>query len=494
MSLACLHSKFSFSREEIALAAFLFIYPSFLLFSSLVFPLWLRYGLHWQAFCVSALVSVSVVAVSPASIRLFFQWFVSSKIRWVFFSSLLWLAIMFVSHDVEGRHLSGILSGLMATLFLPFLAFISMRSRICRFFRPFSLLILMCICAESVFLSLYAWFGFGMNDSFFLSMNEFPRLFMNIRDGGSFALVAIFLGLYGLIDSRSDECSSTSGVPDRAKISSLPVALSLLFSRICLIASFYFVFLTGSRGVLVSTVLAVVVARFCKAMSRNKWVVVQVELFVSMFLGMLLKLLFSLLSPGTSGYAEVLRDTGSGGRLIIWSSWIESFVQDSNSWLFGKGFNFAPTDFLPPGDWPVNPHNLYLQLSIEGGLLGVVFGLWLVHLLIKYVRSINISLEINVVLALFLGGFYCFVAGVLDWPSGAWSASLIFVLLSRYCPGLDLRECDSERINGPGRLLSGMSDSTMVAIGGVVLFFYSTAFVVFIELRQYDLFPFVLGN
>ena len=134
--------------------------------------------------------------------------------------------------------------------------------------------------------------------------------------------------------------------------------------------------------------------------------------------------------------ASVVEASSSGVRLVevdqsrlqMWFFWLKSIYLDPQDWLLGKGFNYFPSDILPTGYWVKNVHNLYVQLLVDSGLLGVVTVLISLFFASKFLKSIlhqNHYLAASMCFGLSLFFVYSAVSAIIDWPSGCWIAFFV---------------------------------------------------------------------
>ena len=118
------------TSEDIAARIYLFVYPTCLLFSSGYFPFWQRYGFRWQVLCISPLICMALIIVSPAAWYRFCLWFKKSCFIWLSPAAIVWLIIMGMMHGWSGSNLEGLLSGFYLLMVSPFVVYTMILSRL----------------------------------------------------------------------------------------------------------------------------------------------------------------------------------------------------------------------------------------------------------------------------------------------------------------------------------------------------------------------------
>jgi O-antigen ligase len=142
------------------------------------------------------------------------------------------------------------------------------------------------------------------------------------------------------------------------------------------------ILLTGSRGNLAG--LLVIFTTFLIAMPKKRILIVAMFLPLLAMVLLLPELFINRLSES---YA-----TGGSGRLNIWSTGFEAF---KHYWSFGAGLNNFPiaydqfVDVYTFQGFTRAPHNIYLGVVVELGLLGLVIVGYAIY---KHISLINISL------------------------------------------------------------------------------------------------------
>jgi len=94
-----------------------------------------------------------------------------------------------------------------------------------------------------------------------------------------------------------------------------------------------------------------------------------------------------------------------------------------HDWFLGKEFNYVPSDTLPPGRWLSNVHNLYVQILVDSGLLGILMVSIFLILAFKYLSPIlhqNSYFSASMCFGLSLFFVYSAVSAIIDCPSGCW--------------------------------------------------------------------------
>jgi exopolysaccharide production protein ExoQ len=177
---------------------------------------------------------------------------------------------------------------------------------------------------------------------------------------------------------------------------------------------------SGAAGLaLLVGIVVFPIARSVPAFSRvvGLWAMI-IVIAISPFFGTLSKLVL-----GTA-FHKALEGAHSSDRVDIWLSF-EAMVQ--KKWLFGNGFgsslnlqNAAVAQLIPPDLVTLlgasHPHNAFLQLWVELGLVGAAFAIVLTILMFRAVGKATPALQP------FLLTWIAVVAGVSLVSHGAWQA------------------------------------------------------------------------
>ena len=196
---------------------------------------------------------------------------------------------------------------------------------------------------------------------------------------------------------------------------------------VLLVPGYLLALLTSSRGVYVSVAFAFLLVRIFRLMRRNAWVGFFLINVISTVLAFLLRLMMGASYVEASGSAVRLVEVDQS-RLQMWFAWFKSISQHPYDWLLGKGFNFVPLETLPPGQWPSNVHNLYLQILVDSGLLGVLIVSISAIAAIKFLLPIlRQSSHMTAITCFGLSLFFVYstVSAIIDWPSGCWIAFFV---------------------------------------------------------------------
>ena len=127
--------------------------------------------------------------------------------------------------------------------------------------------------------------------------------------------------------------------------------------------------ITSGRGVFVSVLIGILVARLSGSFSSGPWLRLLAAVLTGLTGAFVLQFFFSDWENATHVVSRSIQGEEPGsGRLFLWEAWLKSFVFEPGSWLSGRGFNFVPDDLLRPSS-PANPHNLYLSCWLMAVLL-----------------------------------------------------------------------------------------------------------------------------
>lgn len=427
---------------RISVLFFLFSFPLFLLFSFDVFPFWLRFGLRWQVLCVSGLLSASVLLLRRDFWDSFARWLISSPFVWVTPLLLVWLVVLGFRYGFTGFQSDSITAMSYLAILLPFACFVIRRWVSIFMVRALVLVLIMVVFLESIFLNLYRLVGVGWSQSFIISQIDLPRLFLNTRDGNAVALALGCLS-FGLL-VRAISSGLDNGVC--LLFPSGLFRLRLFAARSCgiviplcgLIVVWMNCFLTEGRALLVAMLLPLLVMRLLHLIPSFVWKRLCFMYMCSMSLAIvfdgLLSLLLALLlgvegGPGGGFYTGLIGiDSGDAGRWALWSSWLRSGLESSI--VFGHGLGFEPADYLPPGSWPSDPHNIFISIIADSGLLG--FGIITASVFggIRDLSRLRILREPVFVFSLIAFLVFSSFSAVYGWSSGVWSTLVVLILAS----------------------------------------------------------------
>ena len=415
--------RYLFARaEDVSAACLLLIYPIALLATVWIYPVWERYGIRFQVLCNSALVAMAVVLCSADAFKRFSIWFCRSRFIYLVPLWLSWLIVMGFIHGFSASQMNGqgLLSGILLALVFPFVCYIftSIKSRWILIAVP--VLIAFTVFCECLFLSMYTSIGVGHNDHFTFFGDEIPRVFLNTRDGGSWAVALSIYVFYLWL-----RLSSRLGVIQLSLWENAGVCLAL-------VPACYLALITSARGIVVSIAMAVLLS-FLSGEVRLRKILEFVYLnLLSLSVAQLCLSLFRLSIASSYQLHERLVQ-GDSARFQLIQSWLASFQADRFAWFWGKGFNYYPRNFLPEGSsWPTNVHNLYVQFIVDTGALGLMVAVLSVWIILRGVRSMKIfdSSLARPMFVYALAAFFVYSAtsALLVWPSGMWISMLLLLI------------------------------------------------------------------
>ena len=407
--------------EDLSAACLLLIYPIAVLATVWIYPVWERYGIRFQVLCNSALVAMAVILCSADALKRFSRWFWHSKFIYLLPVWITWLLLMGFTHgfSASNMHGQGLFSGALLALASPFVyyVFASIRSRWILLTVP--VLLLVVVFSECLFLSVYTAMGVGHNDSFTFFGDEIPRVFLNTRDGGSWAVALSIYAFYLWLKLSSRFDGIKMSLQENAVVC------------VALIPVYYLALITSARGVVVSIAMAALlsllsnVVRFrelLKFISLNLFSLAVAQLCLSLF----------RLSIASSYQLHQRLAQGDSARLHMIQSWLASFQADRWAWYLGKGFNHYPWNFLPEGDWPTNVHNLYVQFIVDAGAVGLVVAALSAWIILRGIHSAtrSVSSLVRPVLVYASAAFFVYSAtsALLFWPSGVWISMLLLII------------------------------------------------------------------
>ncbi len=398
--------------EDVSAACLLLIYPTALLATCWVYPTWERYGIRFQVLCNSTLLAMAIVICSRSALNRFVVWFRHSIFiyllpLWLFGLSLMGWRHGFGFSDAHGQ---GLISGFLGALCVPFICYAMSSVRSFWVFKVLGLVIVAINSIECIFLGLYSYYGINFNASFTLRGEEFSRIFLNTRDGGAWSVLLI--GYVFVLWSNAYH---------RLPCLVMTVRGILKYS-VLLVPAYLLSLLTSSRALFVSVAFALLAVRFSRLMRGSSWVAFFLINAIATVFAFVLRLMIGASVAEASNSAVRLLEVDHA-RLQMWSAWLKSLTLHPHDWFLGMGFNYVPADTLPPGRWLTNVHNLYLQLLVDSGLLGVITVLisifFVFRLLLPILRQSKfLSSSICFCLSLFF--VYSAVSAIIYWSSGCW--------------------------------------------------------------------------
>ena len=461
-----------------------FSFPLGLLSSCYFYPFWERLGFEWNLVLVSGLALMAFVLLVPSLRSDVYNIMSDSGLKSL--SELLFIVftLLFVC-NISLVSLPGYFSGLICIIMFPFL-FVFSRSR--GMFSYSSLLLCVCLCiifVENILLSSSLLMGFGLNDSFVFG-DVFPRVFVNTRDGNFFSLVLFSLVFHELFCHKL-----YPGLGRNAVIISRPgTGLGLLFSIrsnmflcFCYACVFYNCFITHGRSLMLSIIIGIILVIVrCRSQVSLRRLVSPIGFSC---LGAALSYwLFSAVSSsyGNVEVASSLFRGGTGGRFVIWRGWLNSFL-DGN-WIIGRGFDHFPASYLPEEIMnSMNVHNLYLQILVDMGLVGVVVSLIIVFKSYRWLCTTCLDRDPFCIFVLSAFGVQFFLAAPLQWPAAVWGINILFMLCCDR--GLRLRESSSIFLGKTLTIASRSNIGLVVNVPNSFLILMIAVFMIFCAMSIY---------
>lgn len=150
------------------------------------------------------------------------------------------------------------------------------------------------------------------------------------------------------------------------------------------LVSGYFLLITLSRGVVFSLIITLVLIAIIKEWGNIKFVLASCMLPIALSIGWILLQTFGSTNVENVNFSTIQRFLllNSSDRISVWTSLFDGFKNSSLfSVLFGNGFQSGSSvgakfyfGIEPDSNNLIfkNPHNMFLQLLIECGILGII--------------------------------------------------------------------------------------------------------------------------
>ena len=184
-----------FRLDDLVVIGCFLLYLGVLVGTAGVFPYFERFPIRWQYLYLISIIPLSVLLLSQAHFFRFLDWFFGSVAWKLFLSGCLWLVVPALVHGFSAFNIVGFLSAFLFLVFVftfwPFL--VCSRVSVLRIALSVSCVGLLWL--ENIFLSAYVVRGYPFNLTY-LSLDNLPRLFMNVRHGNSLALACIAFSFY----------------------------------------------------------------------------------------------------------------------------------------------------------------------------------------------------------------------------------------------------------------------------------------------------------
>ena len=208
--------------------------------------------------------------------------------------------------------------------------------------------------------------GFALYSSIFIAL--ISSLFSSFFHGGR-----MYIEIYSLMDPN--DFSSGLAIAFALCLIELLKKKKIILNAVCLLIVLGIVYLSGSRGGLL-TMMCIIFVWILSIKGRAKYIVL-----TSIFVSAAAFLICAEMGIGPSQISRfsvsALISGGGTGRSEIWKAAMEYFVTQSPlRMMFGNGLgSFADTvNYVAPGnDFTYESHNMYINTLIEGGVSGLAF-------------------------------------------------------------------------------------------------------------------------
>ena len=419
--------------------------PSFVCYLLLpVFPGWLIfcpfltsdpgeiYGLSWYVLlALGSVFTVSFLFDDECFRQLF--GLLSKQQFFLIFSALIgWILLMGVAHGFQIQNLTGVLSGLCFVLMLPCLV-IASRSM------PSGFPVIVCLwCGAVMFAENYFLLGHIREDVALSSLpiydfnviplKQLPRIFGNVRDGNSIAILTIASGLCVFSKAASKTWSSLL----KQNGSGVFCLISLILAVFSASMGFFHGLITAGRGVFFAVVVGIVCSCIAVFVHRHMWRNLWLNISFLIVSSLLALASYKLCLGGepvatvANRFNTVISSQAASPRLLMWSQAVEHRL--GTHLVLGEGFNFHLDPIV--GSQAMNPHNLLVMLFLYAGLSGLIVFFILLFAVMKFFVRQKLSQGFDG--ALFASaamGSYLMVHSVLSWSAGCWAACISLMLV-----------------------------------------------------------------
>ena len=404
----------SLTSLNVAVFAYL-VLPAASIFCAPFFTVGLqRFGMRWHVLLVSCLITFSIVVLTDEFWCFLKRLFASSSLRIVSVSCLFWIFILLAVHGWVPQQMS-LLSGIIFALMLPVCLFIASQQINKPAFLCASVAVLTLIVSlENLFLIAHKISNISFA-TIYLNQIGPLRFFLNPRDGNFLALIQFQIVCLCCVAHRR--------LPQFFYLRSPRIRLFVLalFSQ-----AFFNGWFTGGRALLLSLMLAFCVLLFSARQSLEARTLAVISFF-SGFIAWLasesINLVVSKIHGG--GLIPNFVERGSGGRFEIWSGWVQSWFD--HSVVFGHGLGFLPGSGTY-GNF--TPHNLFIQLFADSGMLGIAFFSILIYFIFSGLLRFSSEYSLLLQLAVIPFTVFSLFGAFLFWPSGVWSFGLLILVVS----------------------------------------------------------------
>lgn len=404
-----------------------------------IFPIWLIlspflivdpgeiYGASWHVLLALGSAFTLFFLFDDKSFVHIFRLIGKQRFRFIFSALIGWLLLMGVAHGFGVQNLTGVLSGLCFVLMLPCLAITSRAIPSC-----FSALVcLWCgsvVLMENYFLLDHIREGVALSslpiyDFNGIPLQQLPRIFRNVRDGNSIAILSIISGLCLFPKAASKSWSSTHSQNGSRTF----WLISLIVAIFSASMGFFHGLITAGRGVFLAVAVGIVclgVAAFVHGkMWRKLWLNISF-LTVSFLLALASYKLYlggEPVAKVANRFNAVISSQEASPRLLMWTQAIQHRLSTHS--VLGEGFNF----YLDPivGNHVMNPHNILVMLFLYAGLSGLTIFFFLLCGIMQFLMRHKSSDGFDS--ALFASaamGSYLMVHSVLSWSAGCWAVCI----------------------------------------------------------------------
>ncbi|WP_413324604.1 O-antigen ligase family protein [Synechococcus sp. MIT S9503] len=398
------------------LASWIYVFAPFITF--LVSPFCLigvsRFGVQWHVLLVSCLIAASFIALTNDFWSFIKSLFARLAPKVIFASCLLWLSVLVTVHGWSPQQMS-ILSGIVFALMLPVCLFIACRlpnKAALLYSSVFVLSVL--VVSENIFLIVHKLSNIPFASIYLNQLGPF-RLFLNPRDGNFIALIQFQLVCLCCLAARH--------VSQFFNLNNYRIRLLVLvlFSQ-----AFFNAWFTGGRALLVSLLLGLCVLLLSARRSLEARLLAVITFFsglISWMVSESISLLAFKMHGG--GLVPDFVERGSGGRFEIWAAWVRSWLD--TSLVFGHGLGFLPSSGT---NGNFTPHNLFVQLLADSGLLGVVLFVLLLYYILTSLLALEGDTRLLFQLAIVPLTAFSLFGAIFSWPAGVWAFGLLILVAS----------------------------------------------------------------
>jgi len=254
------------------------------------------------------------------------------------------------------------------------------------------------MCAENYFLIRHIKEGISLSswpiyDFSAIPLRQLPRIFRNVRDGNSIAILSIASGFctFSMTILRSWISTVNCGRPSVVLMGSLILAI---FSAAM---GFFHALITEARGVFLSILVGIIFLSIAVFTYRKNWRSLWRNIWFLSISFLLALASYKLYLGGepvntlTSRFNAVISNQASSPRLLMWTQAIEHRL--NTHIVLGEGFNFH---LAPPfGGGAMDPHNILVMLFLYAGIAGLIIFFLLLVSIIRFFSSQEYSNDLE---------------------------------------------------------------------------------------------------